>query len=81
MKAKFKLINWNGASPITEFNTIKEAKKWLNEMFYYCEDLILNVECNYTENVKYSETNDLRTLLSDANFYQSVVCINVIYES
>jgi len=79
MKAKFKLINHNGDSPIEEFNTIKEAKTWLNEMYYYCEDLILNIECNYTDDWKYSEITDLRSILTDANFYNSVVCINVEY--
>ncbi len=81
MRAKFKLINISGDSPINEFDTIELAKVWLNELYYYCEDLILNIECNYTDNFKYSEVTDLRSILSEANFYDSVVCINVIYES
>lgn len=80
MKARIKVINNNGASPIEEYENFTELRKFLNEMLYYSHELILNIESNYTENYKYSEITDLRALFTDANFYNSVVCINVIYE-
>lgn len=80
MKAEIKIINFNGASPVSAFNSVKELKTYLNEMLYYAEELILNIECKYTDNWKYSEVTDLRGLLSEAKFYNSVLCVNFSYE-
>ena len=77
MKAKIKIINFNGVSPIEVFNSIKELKTYLNECLYYANELYLNIECNYTDNWEYSKITDLRTLLSEADFYDSVLCVNV----
>jgi len=79
MRVKYKVYNINGASPIEEFNSIKEFKTFLNEMAFYLEEVLLNVEDNYCEVFKYSETNDIRSIVSDANFYDSVVSVHPIY--
>lgn len=79
MRVKYKVININGASPIEEVNSIVEFKTFLNEMLYYCEEVILNVEENYSETFEYSKTNDIRSIVSDANFYDSVVSVHPIY--
>lgn len=79
MKVKYKVININGASPIEEVDTITEFKTLLNELVYYCKDLILNVENNYSQTYNYSETNDIRSIMSDANFYDSVISVHPIF--
>lgn len=70
MKAKIKLCNPNacGGNSIEEFKTIEELKKYLNECLYYSDEVYLNVPSNHSP-VKYSETNDVRSLLTDVNFY------------
>ena len=77
MKANIKIINFNGASFIETFESVKTLKTYLNEMLYYSKELYLNIECNYTDNWEYSKITDLRTLLSEAKFYDSVLCVNV----
>ena len=77
MKAIVKIINFNGANQIQEFENIGLLKTYLNEMLYYSKELYLNIECNYTDNWEYSKTTDLRVLLSEAKFYDSILCVNV----
>lgn len=79
MKAQIKLISNNGHNPIEVFNSIKELKLYLNECLYYANELYLNIECNYSDNWEYSKITDLRSLLSEAKFYGSILCVNVEY--
>lgn len=70
MKAIIKLCNPNscGANSIETYNTIKELKNYLNHCLYYSGEVYLNIpsESNY---IKYSETNDIASLISDVNYY------------
>lgn len=70
MKASIKLINPNGTgqNSFEEYQTIKELKNYLNHCLYYSGEVYLNVPSlsNYD---KYSETSDIASLVSDANFY------------
>ena len=78
MKAKIKTIQptVNGQNNIEIFDTILDLKKYLNEVLYYSNDVLLYVEqCGINEVYKYSETNDLRMLLSEAKKYDSVLCV------
>ncbi len=70
MKATIKLCNPNacGASPIEEYATIKELKNYLNHCLYYSGEVYLNVPSE-NEPVKYSETNDVASLVSSVNYY------------
>ena len=64
MRAK---INFNGATK--EFNTIKELKTFLNSALYYANDLILFSHKANVDPISYADTNDLKSLVSECNFY------------
>ena len=80
MKVNIKIAQFNGTSPINEFNTISELKTYLNEMLYYASELILNIECNYTDNWNYREVTDIASIVREAKFYNSIICVNVIHD-
>lgn len=70
MKATIKLCNSNacGQNSIENFNSIKELKNYLNHCLYYSGEIYLVVPSDYNP-VKYSETNDIASLISDVRFY------------
>lgn len=77
MKATIKLLNPNacGANSLEEYNTIKELKRYLNEALYYSGEVLLFVEGTGADPVKYSATNDVATLVSEARFYGEPLCV------
>lgn len=69
------IINFNGE--LKSFKTIKELKTFLNEAYYYANDLIMfNHKAVVTE--LYSNTNNIATLISECSFYGEV--LNVIQD-
>lgn len=82
MKAKINLINPNlcGTNSEETFQNIKDLKKYLNEALYYSEEIYLWVDCFYNDVFKYSETNDIRSLLTEANYYDSILNVAPTFE-
>lgn len=70
-------INFNGE--ITSFKTIKELKTFLNEAYYYANDLIL---FNHKANIEtaYSHTNNIAGLVNECNFYNEFLEVAQVYE-
>ena len=71
MKAIIKLCNPNtsGQNSIETYNTIKELKKYLNHCLYYSGEVYLNIP-SLNNHVKYSETNDIASLISEVNYFE-----------
>ncbi len=76
MKATIKLMNPNacGANSIESYDSIKYLKNYLNHCLYYSNEVYLNIE-GQGDFLEYSKTGDVRSLLSDAKFYNSVLCV------
>ena len=77
MKAKIKLVNPNGtgANSYEDFDSIVELKNYLNAVLYYSSDVLLWVDCFFDDHISYGDTNDIRSLLSEANHYDSILCV------
>ena len=74
----------NGVNPLKEFNTLKELRKYLNEVFYYSEDIHLFIE-SVNSVVFYSEVDtknvpSLGELVREAKFYNEPLIIAPTWE-
>lgn len=70
MRVKIKSVNPNasGTNSFEEYKTIRELKNYLNHCLYYSGEVYLNVP-SLSNYVKYSETNDVASLVSEVNYF------------
>jgi hypothetical protein len=76
MIVQAKIINYHGANSSETFASVREFKKCLNSMLYYCNEVILYHEGDFSSSCNYSETNDIASLVTDANFYGVELCVS-----
>lgn len=67
MIIKLKLQNYNGASPIETYNSVKDAERYLNEVLYYSNGV--NLSSSFTDIVAYDNSTKLSHLMADAKLY------------
>lgn len=67
MKIKLKVENHNGASNIDTYETVKDAKRYLNEASYYTEKVWLS--SSFNEVTEYTSKTSLAALMADAKRY------------
>lgn len=67
MVIKLKVASHNGASVVDTFESVKEAKKYLNEASYYAEKVWLS--SSFNEFSEYTSKTSLARMMQDAKTY------------
>lgn len=79
MKILLKQPQFNGASPVNEFKSVKEAEKFLNEVLYYSNKVELS--SSFNDLVEYDKNTKLSHLMQDAKTYgEGYINVYVSYE-
>ena len=67
-------INFN--NEIQNFETLKEAEKFLNSALYYCDELFLTIDFSEVYNYSSIKKETFRFLLDEAKFYNKVLNVS-----